>query len=132
MMNLDQNPNNSTAKKKKRRSYKIVAAIAAVFVLHFAWQFSFVQKENLRVVEDSLKNAQIEVLPVEIQPKADVAEIKTSLAEKIVDEKAPKNSLPIKFSPPENKRQQTELKKNPSRESKSVRLRRAEKLLTGF
>ena len=131
-MNLDQNLNNTMANKKKGRRYKIVAAILAVFVLHFAWQIWFVQKENLRAVEDSLKNSQIEVLPVERQPKEDVPEIKIDLAEKIENEKVSKNSLPIKFSPPENKRPQTELKRNPARESKSERLRRAEKLLTGF
>ena len=131
-MNLDQNLKNSMTNKNKRRRYKIVAAILAVFVLHFAWQFSFVQKENLRVTENSIKNSRIEVLPVESQPKEDVAEIKPDLVEKIEANETPKNSLPIKFSPPENKREQAELKKNPPRESKSERLRRAEKLLTGF
>lgn len=131
-MNFDQNPKKPTANKKKARRYKIVAAILAVFVLHFAWQFSFVQKENLRAVEDSLKNSQIEVLPAESQSKEEVAEIKTDLAEKIENQEVPKNSLPIKFSPPENKLQQAELKKNSPRESRSERLRRAEKLLTGF
>ena len=137
----DQNPKKQTngkeaknflSEKKGKRTFKIAAAILTVFVLHFAWQFSFVQKENLRVVEDSLKVVHHNVLPVEILPKEKPVEIGSNLtAIKKEVENIPK-SMPIKYSPPEPKSSRPQVKKKTPLDLRSARLRHAEKLLTGF
>ena len=119
--------------KKGRRPYKIAAAILAIFAVHFAWQFSFIQKENLRIAQDSLNNARLAVLPVETQPEEKTAEIKPDLTpKKTAVEETAKNVVRVKYSPPENNRPPVEVKKNPASQPRSERLRRAEKLLTGF
>ncbi len=126
-------PNNSPTKEKGRRRYKITAAILAIFVLHFAWQFSFIQRENLRMAEDSLNTARLDVLPVEDQTAVEPVEITTETAAKTsVVERTVKSVVPVKYTPPENNRPPVELKKKAAREPRSERLRRAEKLLTGF
>lgn len=124
---------NSYAEKPKKKRYKMAAAIFAIFVLQFVWQFSFIQSEKLRNVEKILKNIQIEELPVEIKTDEKPVEVKTDYAEKKSEVKSPaKNIQPIVYSQPENKPVQEIIKKKTSRETKSERLRRAEKLLTGF
>lgn len=124
---------NARAAVKRARGYKIAAAILAIFVLHFVWQFSFIQRENLRVTEDSLGSARFDVAPVESQPNVTPAEIKTDLtAKKTRVKETVKKVTPVKYSPPESKSPPIEPKKKAAREPKSERLRRAEKLLTGF
>lgn len=126
-------PDNSFAGKSGKKRYKLAAAIFAVFVLQFVWQFSFIQSENLRRVENSLKNIQLEDLPVEIKTDDKPVEVKTDYAEKKSEIKNPaKNILPIAFPQPENKPVREIIKPKTSRETKTERLRRAEKLLTGF
>ncbi len=123
---------NSLTEKKGKRTYKIAAAILTVFVLHFAWQVSFVQKENLRVVEDSLNVGHLNVLPAKNLPDEVPIEISSnSTAKKKEIENVPK-SMPIKYSPPEHKSPRPQVKKKTALDLRSARLRRAEKLLTGF
>lgn len=123
---------NSLTEKKGRRTFKIAAAILTVFVLHFAWQVSFVQKENLRVVEDSLNVVHLNVLPAENLPDEIPVEIGSdSTAKKKEIENLPK-SMPIKYSPPEHKSSRPLVEKKTALNLRSARLRRAEKLLTGF
>lgn len=115
-----------------RRRYKIAAAILAVFVLHFAWQFSFIQSENQRIVVNSLNEAKLEPAPVEIQTVAEIAADKPASAvknERIRE--AARNIVPAQFSPPDNQPPPA-TKKKAAREPTQKRLRRAEKLLTGF
>ena len=126
-------PKSLLAEKKGKRPYKIAATILAVLVLHFTWQFSFVQKENLRIAEDSLNVLPLDVLPIESLTNKKNVEISPNLAEKKTEAAAiPKSVMPVKFSPIENKSPQSQVKKKAARDPKAERLRRAEKLLTGF
>ncbi len=143
-MNFDrkQNPKQQTvaarsekslAGKKRKRVYQIVTAILTVFVAQFVWQFSFIQRENQRIAEDSLNSAKIEAASVE-SPSGEetVAPPPESTAKKAEPAKTARTSVPVKYSPPENKSPQSEMKDKMKRESLSARRRRAEKLLTGF
>ncbi len=124
---------NSLNKEKEKRSYKIAAAILAVFVIHLAWQFSFVARENLRITEAVMNDARLDVLPVESQPNEKAAEVRPDLAVKrTAVEEVAESVVPVKYSPTENNRPPVEVKKKAAREPRSERLRRAEKLLTGF
>lgn len=105
----------------------------AVFVVHFAWQISFIQRGNLQIAEDALNNARLDVAPVEVQPTEKTVEVKPKLtAKKSEIEETAKSVVPVRYLPAENKRQPIELKKKMAREATAERLRRAEKLLTGF
>ena len=132
-------PENSFSAKPKTKHYKLAAtAIFAIFVLQFVWQFSFIQSEKLRNVEKTLNEIQLEELPAKIIEKS--VEVKTVFVEKKAEIVIPpKNAIPIvyrqpaiKLTQPENKPTQAEIKKKPSRETKTERLRRVEQLLTGF
>lgn len=126
-------PDKSFVKRERRRIYLIAAAILAVFVVHFAWQFSFVQKENLRIAEDSMNDAQLNAPVADVPPIEETVEIKTDSAPKkpIIEEPA-KSVLPAKYAPPPVKTPSPEMNKKAVRDLRSERLRRAEKLLTGF
>ena len=149
----DTQPENSPTGGKAKRPYIIAAAILAVFLTHAAWQFSFVQGEKLRITEDVMNNAQLEVLPAATQPDEKAVEAETVLtAEKVtvvetVQETAQKtvqkavqktgaeparSVVAVRYAPPENNRRTVETKKKTAREPRSERLRRAEKLLTGL
>lgn len=153
----DTQPENSPTGGKAKRPYIIAAAILAVFLTHAAWQFSFVQGEKLRITEDVMNNAQLEVLPAATQPDEKAVEAETVLtAEKVtvvetVQETAQKTAqktvqkavqktgaeparsvVAVRYAPPENNRRTVETKKKIVREPRSERLRRAEKLLTGL
>ena len=64
-------PPKSASKKKRKHPYIIGAAIITVFTVHFAWQVSFIQKGNLRVTEDILNSARLDVAPVDAQAAED-------------------------------------------------------------
>ena len=129
-------PKSSSQEKKGNRTCIIGVAIAAVFVLHFAWQVSFIQRGNLRITEDALNSARLDVMPVEtapveVQPTEKTAEVKLeSTVKKSETEETAKSVIPVKYVPPENKSLPVEMKKKTAREP-AERLRRAEKLLTG-
>lgn len=133
----------SASQKSVSLSYKIAgAAVLLVLVTHFVWQFSFIQKENLRAAETDFQAT----LPIEKsaanEPNQLSAEIKTEVPPKPIenelieeDEESPKPIKIVKIEVPSVKRA-TETKAVPknksARETHAERLRRAEKLLTGF
>ncbi len=132
---------NSSAKSRQTR-YKIAgAAICAVIVLHFVWQFSFIQSEKLRAAQNSV----IAVTPDKTlnkiqqnQPPLDLKNDESSQSAPVYDAKNSDLINSEKVIEPAAKRQ-TETKSAPLvpakkavPESKNERLRRAEKLLTGF
>jgi hypothetical protein len=125
-------PKNSLTEKKWKPPYRIAAAILAVFVLHFVWQVSFIQKENLRIVEDSLNVVRLDVLPVESPPNEKTVEISSNSAAKKKEVENVSKSVPIKYTPSEHKSLRPQVKKKTALDPTSARLRRAEKLLTGF
>ncbi len=125
----------------KKRGYKMAAAIFAVFVLQFVWQFSFIQSEKLLNVEKTLTGIQLEELPSNIITEEKSVATETVYVEKNAEKVSPvKNVIPIVYRQPENKSIkpenkpiQVEIKKKTLREPKDEsRLRRAEQLLTGF
>ncbi len=145
----------SAPDKSSASRYKIAgAAVLVVLVAHFIWQFSFIQNEYLRAAETSAEAAQPVVSSAEANAAPQIAETKNEFSpppntidfaakspeitnpETDEDEKTPK---PIKIVQPAGKRQ-TETDRNVKsapknklpRETASERLRRAEKLLTGF
>jgi serine/threonine protein kinase len=142
------------SKKAGQKRYMFAAAaIVAVLVLHSFWQFSYIQSENLRTAKEIMKTIQSEKLLTEVElltppavskvepqmieeksgdepKKADivVAE-KTSQSEKNVQRANYRQnevkSAPAAIAPPVTKKKAVP-------ESKTERLRRAEKLLTGM
>ena len=92
----------------------------------------------MRNVEKTLNEIQLEELPAKIITKS--VEVKTVFVEKKAEIiSPPKNILPIVYRQPEIKPMkpeikpvQAEIKKKTPRKNKDERLRRAEKLLTGF
>lgn len=124
-----------------RKSVIIILVILAITIGHFVTQISFIESENKRTVESLAKSE-----PVIKLNKTEVAESKTQPPETTpTDEvlsanppESPKEVQPVKIGQKESRRQ-TEtappvktLKKEAKGESKAERLRRAEKLLTGF
>ncbi len=130
-----------TAAKSPQKRYKVAgAAILAVIVLHFVWQFSFIQSEKLRAA----KNSVIAVAPAKTgneigdgQPPINLKNDESSESAPFYDTQNSDLINPEKVFESVAKRQ-TETKSVPSAaankqipESKAERLRRAEKLLTG-
>ncbi|MCY7346553.1 MAG: hypothetical protein LH614_10090, partial [Pyrinomonadaceae bacterium] len=94
-------PKSSSKTKNAKRPYIIGAAIIAVFAVHFAWQVSFIQRGNLRITEDALNNARLDVMPVEVQPNEKTVEVKLeSTAKKSETEEIAKSVVPVKYVPP--------------------------------
>lgn len=137
-----------TKKKKKiaskfiqRKSYLMgITGIVAIIVLQAAFQFYFIQDENLRAAETliaddrAVEKSDEEPLNTEISEIKEEAKIETKAeAKKIVENNVTKS----KKSAPEVRRdlQATPsriiFRKRESRESTAERLRRAEKILTG-
>jgi hypothetical protein len=98
-------------------------------VIHFVLQLSFIQTENLQVIETSVKN----IKPVEqtVNTKEEEFEVKEYKAKKINNITAPKTVKPVVRRQPETAPPRIPPEKKVNRESRAARLRRAEKLLTG-
>lgn len=118
--------------KKIAKKYYIIlgAAILAITIIHFALQLSFIQTENLQVIETSVNN--IKPGRQTVDNKEEGFDAEGYKAEKINDITAPKTIQPVlrrqrETAPP------TRIlpKKKVNRESRAARLRRAEKILTG-
>lgn len=137
----------SSLKKAGKINYIAVSgAILAVIVLHFAFQFSFIQSENFRMLQNLVKTGQFESTE-QIAENTDVPEIIESddldnnEAERPVTRKVPRikkpevvkrrTPLPVqKHSRPAPKR--PVIKRDvPQPETRAERLRKAEKILTG-
>ena len=125
---------NSVPEKSGRKRYKIAgAAIFVILVLHSIWQFSFIQSENLRAAEAELNTIQLEKLPVAFKKDKPPVEVKPVYQAKKSDVViSPKAVQPATFRQSEIKPAPPTPKKKPVSESKTQRLRRAEKLLTGM
>lgn len=111
------------SKTTKKHYVSVVAAIFAVIVLHLAAQFIFFRSENSESEISSFKieNEQPVEIKTEYETKTpDIIE-KPVLAPPVVKPK------PAAAAPP-----RTVLKKREPRESRTERLRRAEKILTGI
>ncbi len=131
---LNSEPLNSGSGKSGRKRYKIAgAAIFAILVLHSVWQFSFIQSENLRAAEAELKTIQPEKLLVPVKKDKPPVEVKPVYEAKKSDAViSPKTVQPATYRRSEIKPAAPTPKKKPVLESKTERLRRAEKLLTGM
>ena len=143
-------PSDLISEKNSSSRYKIAgAAVLLVLVTHFVWQFSFIQEENLRAAETEFELIQPIGKPgaddqnkraAEIETEAPIKTIEPEIVQEDDDEESPKPIKIVKTVQP-SVRRQSETKsvpKNkaaremPVRETRAERLRRAEKLLTGF
>ena len=133
--------NTSFLKKlSNKRNILIFAGILAVAVVHSAVQLSFIQSENSRELTDDIENAVSEDLTVETkQTEARVIDIvpEEFKVRKIKVITIPENVRPVAASrraetitPPTVNLPPTS-KKKVVRETRTARLRRAEKILTG-
>ena len=119
-------------RKLTRRNQTIAgAAILAIIVLHFAAQFIFFQSEKPSPEIEAISRQSIEIEP-ENEPNLEIETQSEARKPDVVamPEKAAPNVQPEpKIAPPQP--QQTLIRKKEPRESKSERLRQAERLLTG-
>jgi hypothetical protein len=133
--------NTSFLKKlSNKRNILIFAGILAVAVVHSVVQLSFIQSENSRELTAAIENALSEELSTEIkQPESRVIEI---LPEEIQVRKVKVITIPERVQPlAANRRAEVVTppisnlpatsKKKVVRETRTARLRRAEKILTG-
>lgn len=102
------------------------AAISALIVLHFVSQFIFFQNDNapVEITAPKIENEQIVEIKPEKEPvKSDITALPAEAvpAAPAVVEPVPAAAPPLQKS----------VKKKQSRESKTERLRRAERILTG-
>lgn len=109
----------------KRRNAIGIAAILAIGILHFAFQISFIQSEKTPIAENPVKIETVSEQPTENKP----AEFEVKKADIILP---PKPAPPTKLRQTEIAPAKPQLKKKDSAPTKSERLRRAEKILTGI
>ena len=143
-VSVGQSPQSYLSAKSGNKRYKIAgAAIFAVLVLHTVWQFSYIQSENLRTTEASLKvvppfaplteiktieppvESKKDDQPVEVKPVYRTKNADVINSTKTVQKAIYRLAEPVAPAPPASV-------KKKAAESKSERLRRAEKMLTGF
>lgn len=118
-------------KRIARKHYIIVGtSILGITVIHFVLQLSFIQTENLQVIETSVKNIKpVEQTADNKDEEFDAKEYKTKKINNItalktvkpVVRRQPETAPPPRISP----------RKKVNRESRAARLRHAEKILTG-
>jgi type IV secretory pathway VirB10-like protein len=109
-----------------QRHYTVAgAAILVIIILHFVSQFIFVQSEKTSQKIEAISHQSVEVMP-------ENAEVETESAAR-QPEAEPVPDVDVPEVQPETKTVQTRvvIKKKETRESRTERLRRAEKLLTG-
>lgn len=140
---------------------KIGGGILAIIALHFAFQFFFIQNENLQMVQNLATSEQFEEVEKPSEKVADVAgrtdistvaEESETVEEEITEAKEPSEiktiykpkkvetvkkqkvvSPSVQFVQPKPKAKstQTVIKKRIPQQTTAERLRRAERLLTG-
>jgi type IV secretory pathway VirB10-like protein len=125
----------------RKRNIIIVLVILAITVGHFVTQISFIESENKKIVESLAKSAPvIEPTDTEIA-ESNSQPLETKQTDEILLPKPvdlPKNVQPVKIVQKEARRQPepaplpNNFKKEAKGQSRAERLRRAEKLLTGF
>lgn len=113
----------SPGKSAQRRYTTAGAAIFVIIILHFVSQFIFLQSEKTSPKTEALNHQSVQVKPENEQNVEDKA--LESAAKK------PDAVLPVVQPEPKAVPSRVVIKKKESRESKTERLRRAEKFLTG-
>lgn len=131
---LNNEPPTVMAGKLGRKPYRIAGAtIFIILVLQSIWQFSFIQSENLRLAEVSLKASIPVEPPIKIEtgkPPVEITTVNKAKKSDVVDSE--KTVQKITYRQTEIKPAPPEIRKKAVPESKAERLRRAEKLLTGM
>lgn len=110
------------------------AAIFAIIVLHFVFQFAFIQRENFRsalisIQPEPLKEKSVEIRIEENSSKLDVNTNKADENKSKIDTISSSETVAPQQS--EIVPSKTVVKKKETRETRAERLRRAEKVLTG-
>jgi hypothetical protein len=126
-----------------RKKYAvIISIILAIVVGHFLVQISFIESENKRIAETLVRTPAIErqsPIPTQNGPRA--VESKDERVDSVAPEQPlhrQKNNHTVKISNREAARQvqsvpaQKSLHKPLKRDARTERLRRAERMLTGF
>lgn len=132
----------SSLKKNGKRNYAVLSGtIFAIVVLHFAFQFSFIQSENFRILQNLTSLGEFGET-AKIAENTSVPEITETDDEKVNEKAAVKIkrakvvkkrqiSKPIKKRTTITPKRNSVNKKAPQPETRAERLRRAEKILTG-
>lgn len=119
--------------KLTRKSHTMAAAIIfAVIVLHFASQFIFFQDENNQTANLQTEKTSVvteTIKSVEIEPEYDAENLKIAAMPESVPRVVKSE---IRIAPSRTVMSQKIINKSEPRESRAERLRRAEKVLTGF
>lgn len=110
------------------------AAIFAIIVLHFVFQFTFIQSENFRSALISIQPEPIREKSLEIKIEENTSKLDKNIKKvdgnvsKIETINSPKTVAPQQ---PKIIPSKTVVEKKEPRETRAERLRRAEKILTG-
>ena len=127
----------SSSFKKSTKYYATIGAgILGIAFLHFGLQMTYIQKENLRSYEAAVETNKIEVPQTEENiPAEQTVEIKPEqvVIKEIEVVKAPEISktVPRRQAEPAAPEKRV-VKKKEATETRSERIRRAEKILTGI
>lgn len=109
----------------KRRNEMSVAAIFAIGILHFVFQLSFIRSEKPQLDEAPVKIEQVREQTVETKPiEFEAKKVNIVLPEKTVPT--------VRRRQPEIVPSKTHFRKKDADETRTARLRRAEKILTGI
>jgi len=125
----------------KKKKIVIILVILAITAGNFLIQMSFIESDNKRIIESLIKTPPAP--EQKIQPQTEVVENNspTTVTDEVLTPKTLETEKVIKTEKiihkdasrqAEPALKQNPLKKEAKRESKSDRLRRAEKILTGF
>ena len=140
----------SFLKKAGQKHYWIASgAIVAIMIFHFVFQFSFIQNESFRKMQNLPNIGQLNI-PEQVAENIEIPEMNESEAaeEPEMEEAKPETEVATKSAKPEIKKPRTvsppaqnpsksvrprkNIKRNvPQPETRAERLRRAEKILTG-
>lgn len=143
-MNRTNSQASFTEQVSKKKNVIIVLVILAILVGHFLTQMSFIESENKQIIESLAKTEPMIEPNISAQPQIDEdkpPELKAEKTDIIVPPqplKSQKNIQPVKIAQreaihqPQKAPLKNPLKKEVMRDSKAERLRRAEKILTGF
>ena len=112
----------------RRRNAIAVAAILAIGILHFAFQMSFIQREN----KENLRVAATVVAPPKVAERNIVIASPEFEMNKADDVKLEKSAPAFKQRRTGNAPPKLSPKKQDSADTNTERLRRAEKILTGI
>jgi hypothetical protein len=141
-MSRTNSPASFPGKMSRKKYAVIISIILAIVVGHFLVQISFIESENKRIVDTLVRTPVIEQqspIPAQNEPRA--VEFKDERVDSVAPEQplhTQKNNHTVKILNREAARHsqsapaQKSLNKPLKRDARTERLRRAEKLLTGF